>query len=582
MAANKELQVTSFDHDDLKSSLIEFLKSTQEFGDFDYEGSYINTLVDLLVRNSHYSAYLANFVASESFMDSAQIRSSAVSHALKLSYVPRSRTASRLVCDVVATPQDTNNIPSNIVMDAGTTFLVSDGNSTFSFVSHEDHVMTFSATEGGYVARDVDLYQGQRVTNQFVHTPNTKIEIPNPDLDTSTMLIEVAASGNLNERSSYRKADSIQELDSTERFYFLGESVNGLPTIEFGRDILGEEPADQSVVYVTGINVEKEHAIGNVTLVPASTIAGYSNITATVTSPAIGGDEREDIESIRYLAPKVYQAQERALTDSDYVPLIKRQFPFIKSAITWGGEKNDPPRYGSVFISILSQDGGLVTSTIKQQIAAYVSDYNVGSITPIITDPTKFGLDISVAFAYDSRKTNKSFNELSSLIVAETQAYNNTQLNDFGLYYNESRLLVNLNDIKGIETVDIEKEVFYELDVLRFSNPVYQVNFDNAIVPGSVRMEDFMIASNGTDHILYDDEDGNLLVDYTVNGTVTTSNVGEVDYDTGVVEFTINMIQEATTAKLYIKTTKDNFYVEQNRVVYIDEVNTSLLETRTR
>lgn len=582
MATRKELQVTSFDHDELKASLIEYLKSTQEFGDFDYEGSGINTLVDLLVRNTHYDAYMANFLASESFLDSAQIRASVVSHASKLSYVPRSRTSARLVCDITIIPPSLDGVPSNIVMESGTVFLVSDGNATYSFTTHEDRIATLTSSEGGYVARDVELFQGQRIRNQFVYTQNGRIEIPNPDLDTSTLQVDVASASNLNERVSYRKATSITELDSTQRVFFLGESVNGLPTIEFGHDILGVEPADESVVYIAGINVEREHANGTSSLIPASTIAGYSNIQVTVTSPAIGGAERENIEEIRYLAPKAYQAQERALTDSDYIPLIKRQFPFIRSAITWGGEKNDPPRYGSVFISILSQNGELVTSTIKQQIVAYLSDYNVGSITPIITDPARFGIDLDVAFAYDPRKTNKTFNELSSLVVTDAQDYNNIHLNDFGRYFNGSRLLSRLSDINGIETVDISKEVFYELDILRFSNPVYQVDFGNAIVPGSVRMEDFEISSNGTNHLLYDDENGSVFVKYTTNGTVTTQNVGEVDYDTGNVEFTINMIQDGETTKLYVKTVKDNFYVEQNRVVYIDGVNTSLLETRTR
>lgn len=582
MATRKELQVTSFDHDELKASLIDYLKSTQEFGDFDYEGSAINTLVDLLVRNTHYDAYMANFLASESFLDSAQIRASVVSHASKLSYVPRSRTSARLMCDIVVTPPSLDNISSNIVMEAGTVFLVSDGNSTFSFTTHEDRNVTLTSSAGGYVARDIQLFQGQRIRNQFVHTQNGRIEIPNPDLDTSTIQVDVASASDLNERVAYNQATAITELDNTQHVFFLGESTNGLPTIEFGHDILGVEPADDSVIYISGINVEREHANGASSLIPASTIAGYSNIQVTVTSPAIGGVERENMDEIRYLAPKAYQSQERALTDTDYIPIIKRQFPFVRSAISWGGENNNPPRFGSVFISILSDDGSMVTPTIQKQIASYVSNYNVGSITPVIVNPTQFYVNVDVAFVFDKRKTNKTFNELTVIINDVVREYCKNHLNNFGLYYNESRLISNLTDIHGIVSINIDKTVSHEFDVLRFNNPVYEFEFDNEIEPGSLSMKDFTVAQNGTNHQLTDDTNGAIILSYDEGSATTKRTVGSVDYQTGTIEFTINMIQEDQTATLYVNTVNDNFYVEQNSVVSIGDITTRLLETRTR
>lgn len=576
------LDVTSFDHEELKSSLIAFLQSTQEFGDFDYEGSYINTLVDLLVRNSHYSAYLANFLASESFIDSAQLRSSVVSHATKLSYVPRSRTAARLVTDITVLPDDTTNIPNTIIMDAGSTFLASDGNATYSFVVNEDRTLTFDSNVSGYVVEDVDLYQGQRITNQFVHTAQTTIALPNPNIDTSTMLVEVASAQNLNERDVYRKAETILELGSEEKVFFLSENTNGLPTIEFGKDILGVEPADNSVVYVTFINVEQEHANGATNLVPASTIGGYSNIQTTVVTPAFGGAERETIEDIRFLAPRRYQSQERALATFDYITLVKSEYPFVRSMISWGGEDNDPPAFGKVFMSIISDEGTFLTDTAKDEIVDYLKDYRVGSITPEIVDPDGIGLNIDLQFAYDPRQTGKTFNEIGSAIHQKINDFNENNINQFNKYYNESELIYVIMQTPGVTSINIDTKVYKKLDVLRFDSPIYTYEFKNPIVPGSVSMEGFKIDVNGLSHKLYDDEDGGIWVSYTKLGDTFTTKVGDVDYDTGLIEFIIDMIQDANEVYLYAQPAEENFYVDQNRYVFIDEFSFEPLNTKAR
>lgn len=578
--AKSELQTTSFDAEELKQSLIDFLKSTNEFGDFDYEGSAINTMVDLLTRNTTYTAFLANMLANESFINSAQIRSNVVSHAQKLSYIPKSETVARLICTVEVTPVDTMNLSTSIVMDRGTVFLANIAGNTYSFVTNESYILNYSTSRGTYRATGVDLYQGQLITNRFVHEFGDEIIIPNTACDRSTLKVSVSESGGSTDRA-YMEATAIDSLQSNVASYFVSETVNQRTAITFGRDILGVEPADGSIVNVTYVLAEEEHANGITNLIPGSTIAGYSDIMTEVTTPSYGGSPKEDIERIRFIAPKYYQAQGRALTDSDYIPILQSEFSFIRSAISWGGEKNIPPTYGSVYISILSEEGGEVTNAVIQQMVNFLEDRNVGSITPIIVSPELFGIRLYIAFSYDNRLTNKSFNEMTTEINTVVNDYNE-ELFDFGRFYNEAELNYRIKNIKGVVTMDIDKRQFKEIDVLRFENPIYNIRFNNAIEEGQVRMENFAIAQNGENHLMYDD-DGELFVQYTNQSNETiTVEVGTVEYDTGTLDFSMNMIQEANTVQVEVHTIDDNFYVEQNQVVFIDSVEFDLLDTRTR
>lgn len=577
--ARKELNATSFDHEVLKQNLIDFLKSTNKFDDFNFEGSAINTIVDVLVRNGHYDAFLANMLSNESFLQSAQIRHNVVSHAEKLSYTAKSSTASRLICTIDVIPQSTSNVPTSIVLEPGTPFIGSVGGQTYTFTNTESYTLTYNSSLGRFRKSDIELYQGSLISNNLTHFENLSVTIPNSNCDTSTL--KITELSQVTGNRPFQRATTITDLTADNAVYFLSENSFGLYEVSFGRDLLGSEPADGSTIRATYIATEEDHANGVTSLVPGSLVGGYGNIQIDVTTKSYGGSDKEDIERIRFIAPKYYQAQGRALTDTDYIPLLKAQYPFVRQAISWGGETNNPPVYGTVFISILSDQGGLITNAVKQQMETYLSDFNVGSVTPTITDPEQFGIDLSIAFSYDQRQTNQSFNDLSTKVKQVIDAYN-SELFDFDQYYNEAELNSRLMDIQGVTSLDIDKKQFKIFNVLRFENPVYTIRFNNELKPGSVMMTDFAI-SNGHDHKLYDDKKGNLIVEYiNISEQKVTKNVGTVNYDNGDIEFIINMIQPENQVTLYVETKEDNFYATQNKVVYINSIETSLLQVTTR
>lgn len=575
-----ELKTTSFDASQLKSSLIEALQDTDRFGDFNYEGSAINTIVDLLVHDTSYKGFLANMLANESFIQSAQLRPNVVSHAEKLSYIPKSPTAARLTCDIEVTPADPSSAPTSVVLEPGKSFLSNVGDQTYTFTNTSSYKMSFSESRGTFLATGVDLYQGQFLTNRYIHEANQKHIIPNRNCDRSTLIVQATETNGSTVNRTYNEATSITELSETASVYFVTEDSDRRTRISFGRDVVGNEPTTDSVISLSYIATEDDHANGVESLIAASTIDNYSNISVTVTTPSYGGSEAEDIERIRFLAPKFYQTQGRALTASDYAVLLQKQFPTISAAVSWGGEVNDPPRYGSVFVSLLSENGRLLSKAIKDQMIEYVSERNVGSVTPIIVDPDFFGVDLNITFSYQRTNTNKTFNDLNIEITNIVDRYDQ-ELFTFDQFFNQSELISRLLDVPEITSASIGETVFKQLDVLDYNDPSYLVDFNNPLEQGSILMTDFAI-STGSDHKLYD-EDGDLVVSYISQaGDTVTRTVGTVNYETGNVEFSINMIQEQFIVKLTAKLKNNNFFVRQNQIISVGDVTTQLMNINDR
>lgn len=578
---SSELKLTSFDHVILKQSLIDFLKSTKKFDDFNFEGSAINTLIDLLVRNSLYDAFLADMVANESFINTAQKRQNVVAHASKLSYTPRSCTSAKMVSDVSVKPSTSGNNPRNIVMEAGSQFLTSIDGVTYTFTNIHPYTTNMNDTQGVYLFKDVELYQGQLLSNRFVYSGKVgHLVIPNDKIDTSTLIVTASNPETHGGEDVYQLASTIEDTKKDKNVFFLEENYDGLYEVSFGRNVLGKEPREGSIITVTYINTEKQHANGAKSLDAATLINGLANITVNVKVPSFGGYDRESIDSIRWKATKFYQSQDRAVSSYDYVTLLEMKYPFIEKAKAWGGEENIPPQYGSVFISVLTNSGGRLTTSVKKEMAASLKEKNVGSITPIIIDPELIGLDLNVLFKYDDRKTSFDFQGLSESIKNKIREYDKEYNNRFDSFYNQSKLESSILNIPSVTSVDIHKRAFKNIKVLKINNPVYEVNFGNSIKKESVSMKDFVIDMTGVNHKLYDDGKGVVFVQFdNQDGTSYKKAIGTVDYEKGVVEFILNVINPDTTIKLYVEPIEDNFYVKQNRISYIHDINTSLMKS---
>lgn len=573
------LNLTSYDPAELKASLIEYIQSKPDFSDVNYEGSTINTIIDLLVRNTHYIGYMANMVATESFLDSAQLRSNVVSHAQKLSYVPKSRTASTIVADIKVTPASPQS-SFLIVCDKGSSFINTVGNVNYSFTNTSDFTLVKS-DDGNYYAENVELKQGNLNRLRFLKSQSSQtFEIPNKNIDTSTLRVRVRDSATSLESVEYVRATNIIDVDVDSLVYYLFESTTGFYNIEFGKGVLGVEPDENSVIEIEFVSVETTHANGLKTLVAATPIGGHSNITLSVKTEAYGGAERDDIQKIKFLAPKNYEAQNRAVRDTDYETIMLREFPFIKSAKAWGGEKNSPPFYGKIFLCAIPQEGFVIADSVKTIIQRRLSEFGVSGITPEVVDAEFIGLNLSVGILFDESQNNETFSQIATSLKTVIEDYNNQYLKTFDFWYNNSLLLKNINKyIPSIYSIEIDKTAFIEFSSIPNKKTLYSFDFNNEIVPGSITISDLVFDSNATNQSVYDDGEGNIVSKYTKLNVDFIQNIGTVDYETGKISFATTILNSVKT-KLNLEPKFDNFYTKQNKVVYIDNVTVDPLDDR--
>jgi len=569
-----DLELTNYDYDDLKSSLIKFLKTYNPlFGDFDFEGSNIDSLCALLTRDTHYVGYMASMVANESFIDTAQLYENVASHAQDLSHCPTSCTCAKLVADIEVTPSSTTGLAISIEMAIGSTFLSTSDNTSYSFVNKEIYLLTYNSVRGTYKASDVVLYQGNAITSKLLYSGSALV-LRNKRIDTSTLTVKVAQTTASATNVTFTEANDLQDLSSTSNVYFLSYNTSGYYQITFGKDILGTEPATSSIVTVTYLVAEEEHGNGVSSLTAASTIDDYSNITVTVSTNAYGGAEKEDIETMRFLAPLTYEAQNRCVTPTDYEVKLKKAYSFIKYIKAWGGEDNDTPQYGTVMISVIGSERDFVSTYIKSEMVDYLTSYNVGAMTPTIIDPVLIGISTTVNFAYDKTVTSKTFAELSALVTTAVQAYSDSNLNNFSLYYNNSALVAKLMAITGITTVNIDKSIFTDVDLVSATTTKYEFTFENALVPGSITISGGVINSAATETI-YDDALGNIYLKQVISNVTTTSKIGTVTYSTGYIQFTATFTNTADTFRINTDIVNDNLYMSKNKIAYIDSITTS-------
>lgn len=565
---SNRFQVTSLDPQDLKQSLIEFYKQNPDFQDFDYEGSTINTVIDLLVRNSHLSAYQTNMVANESFIDSAQIRGNVSAHSQKLSWVPRSRTGSRITADFLVKPTD--DFPfSTITCDAGASFLKAVAGTTYTFTNPNAFTL-FKDSDNNYAISEIELIQGELVTNQFIYDPinTSKIFIPNDKIDTSTLRVFVKTNPTTQNHIEYSKVEDISQVSIKSNVFYLGESRNEEYNIEFGKNILGNEPVSGSVVVLQYVSTEAEHGNKVTDLVAGTTIQGFSDIDITVTTPAYGGADKADLEEIKFIAPRAYQSQNRAVRESDYVVEIKKRFPFIKAANVWGGEKNDPPYYGRVFISVISDDDVILTDTIKRSIEEALDSVNVVTIIPQLVDTQYIDIHLNTNIIFNDKVTKKSFSDVSVTVSSVIDEYRRKVL-EFDSYFNESELVDNIRAAdRSVESVEIGKFASVNIDIQRNIKQNYKFNFKNPIVEGSLTASNIITDVSASNEFVYDDG-GVVYINRTINGSNIVINIGTVDYIKGLVEFTLtNISSEYVT--ITVEPDQANFYSNLQNVLRLN------------
>ena len=423
-----KLEITELDFDTIKNNLKTFLSQQDEFRDYNFEGSGMSVLLDVLAYNTHYLGYNANMLANEMYLDSADLRSSVVSLAKQVGYTTRSASTPSANIDIVVN----NASGPAITMSRGTKFATTVDGQAYNFVNNSD--ITIIPADGVYTFRSIAIFEGTYLN--YKYTANTsdidqRFIIPNDSVDTQTITVRVQNSASDSITNNYTLASGITGLDATSKVYFLQEIEGGRYEIYFGDGVLGKKVEDGNIVILDYIVTNRDAANGADRFSLSGTISGFSDVTITTNSRAQGGDNLESISSIKYNAPRDYTAQDRAVTAEDYKVLVKSLYANAQSVQVYGGEDANPVAYGKVYISIKARSGSNLTTATKNSIVRSLKQYSVASVTPVIIDPETTYLIITTNFKYNSGNTTLALSTIQTNVLITILLYNQETLENF-------------------------------------------------------------------------------------------------------------------------------------------------------
>ena len=444
-ASNTVLRIAELDFDTIKSNLKDYLRSQSQFTDYDFEGSGLNILLDILAYNTHYMGYYLNMVGNEMFLDSAILRNSVVSHAKHMNYVPTSMKGS--VAEVNIVVQDTTPTSglSTITLPAYSQFQSEqiDG-VNYTFVNLDSYSASKNLSSNTYTFSNVAIVQGEKISyNVSVDASNSRRRflIPEANIDTSTLLVTVQNSSTDATKATYLLADDVTSLDSNSKVYFLEESDLNQYTLYFGDGYLGKNLDDGNIVQLIYLATDGDVSNKANSFTLTTSIGNFSNVVINSISAAAGGSDRDSIDRIKFIAPKFYTSQNRAITKDDYGTLLLKDYPNVETISVWGGEENDPIVYGKIFISMKPKSGYVITDIEKDRIInELIANRNVLTVTPEIVDPEYLYLKFEIIVNYDSTLTTTNEIGLIALVKNTILNYNTTDLERFNSTYRTSKL----------------------------------------------------------------------------------------------------------------------------------------------
>ena len=575
------IKLTELDFDGIKQNLKEFLQGQEEFKDYNFEGSALSTLLDVLASNTYYFSFYLNMVANELFLDSATKRDSIVSLAKHLGYTPRSTRSARSNVSI------TNNTGSIITLTRENIFLSEIDGKTYYFTPETNINIENNQTSS------VTLVEGVPVKFKYVVNGldnEQKFIIPSTELDTTTLKVGVrngTTVGGPSSIVSYSLDSDFVTIDNDSTVYFLEEVENYQYRILFGDGVLGK-PVEN------GNEILLEYLISSGTLGNGATsfTSPIQNVIVSNVETSIGGQSRETDESIKFIAPRFFESQNRAVTSNDFRALLLKERSNIEALSVWGGQDHVPPTYGKVFISIKPQGKEKLTNGEKQDIIDNVlTSKSIISVIPEIVDPDYLYLNIDLSCRFDERKSNTTTTILKTDIYNKIINYGKSELSNFDKNFRYSKLLILIDEIDpGIVSVNIDTKIAKKVYVnLNTSNKISQ-SFYNEIEPGTFTSSSFIVTdepglfySVGDAHSFDDDGLGNIrLIRTNASGKIVlNSNFGTINYTTGdilIFNFKPSSLSGNIQVELRAKTVDYDVFVQRNGIILVntDSINVTV------
>lgn len=599
--ANNSISLVDLDFDTLKQNLKTYLKAQPQFADYDFDGSNMSVLLDIMTYNTHLNAFYMNMVASEMFLDSAQLRNSVISKAKELNYVPRSAKSSEAEI-TVSFPQSGLSVFS---IPFGTKFTGKSSNGTYTFTTDRSYVLYPS---GNRFAGNVAIYEGDYFSDAFVYDTSIEAQrfiMSNENIDTDSL--SVLVSENDGQTNTYfNRADNLYGLNSNSAVYFLQATEDTRYEVVFGDGVLGRKPNNSALVYATYRVCAGSDADGSTNFTLDDNLGPVNGINAinaniTVLNPGSGGAAAETIESIRFNAPRHYQTLDRAVTMGDYKNLVLNNFTEVKAVNVYGGESvQGSVQFGRVFVVPVTFSGAPLSVIEKDNIEAFLLDKCTMGITPVVTDPDYLYLIVTTKVKYDSASTINTPADIAGLVSEAINTYDTDSLTNFDIEFQSSRLEAAINgadpSITSNETtVVMRKSVQVELNTESFID----VDYRNPIVPGSFSSTKFISGNRTYQYTDYNDTNNTLTVRQVSDGKVEISNsstniylkdvtlpgyesysvAGTIDYKTGVISLNkieINGFVDSSSVEFYAAPLNLDIMAVDNDLIQIDMENLNI------
>ena len=595
--ANPKTPITELDFDRIKDQFKVYLQTQTQFKDYNFEGSNMSALLDVLAFNSYNNNFYTNMALNEMFLDSAVLKNSIVSHAKELNYIPRSRKSAKAIVNLRIT--DATNIASTVTIPQYFSLAANYQGESYNFVTNEAYTARRTAP-GIYEVQNVEFFEGEMLASfqreGFVVDADgvLRVILTNNEVDTSSIVVFVDAEAT-DDANVFTRANTIYGVNATDKVFYLEPDLDDKYSIYFGKNQFGLQPEEFEDVRVryricSGIEANGADNFGSGTV-------GESGIVSvtTVVSAAAGGQERESMESIRYFAPKALQVQERAVTTKDYEVLLQQAFPEITAVSAYGGEQLDPPQYGRVAVTVyLNDDTQIISSTLSNSYLTYLKERAPLGIEPIFLQTQFLYANMECHVTYSKKTTEKTASELEALVRTAIQTYSTDNLEGFNTTLRSSKLSGAIDSLDvGIlsNEIVVQPIIEYSPPVNFNTNPTFR--FETELVKPysykaangftnfkpAVKSSPFDI--DGSCVFFQDDGAGNIMIitDEVTNPQIINPTAGTIDYVKGEIKLT-NFQVEAYTGnaiKVTAKTIDNDIKSPQGRVFILRDVDVKVV-----
>ena len=581
-------QVANLDFEDIKVALKEYLRAQSDFTDYDFEGSALATLVDTLAYNTYYTAFNTNMVVNELFIDSATLRDNVVAIAKQLGYRPKSATSpTAYVSFTVNYSNPTSD--TELLLKKGTGFIANYDNNIYQYVVLDD----FKAQVANDTAifTNVPVKEGTSITNTFTIVEAQKSQrfiLDNQNIDTNTIRVKVFPGGG-SFSEPYLIADNILGVDGNSKVFFLDEIEDERYEILVGDGVLGKKLDDGTRIEVSYLTTSGSESNGIRTFIFAGVLENPDGVTPNAYTTSIdstvassGGEEIETIDKIKYTAPKSYGTQDRAVTAQDYEAIVRRVYPATSDIIIFGGEDQDPPEYGKVFISLKPKDATYLTSLTKQEIIKELKKYVVASVEPKLIDPSVLYVELTSKVFYDSSITDQSTSQIKDKVIGSVQSYLETSKTErFNGKFRHSKAAAVIDDAdrsinSNITEVTMRKDFYPSLNSTFFYEVCFQNQFDKDCDEPTLSSTGFRVTEYPNFDVFIEDNDGKIVLyrldTATGEKVVLDKDIGDIDYVKGELKmYNLTIIKGSFfDNRISIKVKPKSNDIKALREVYLD------------